>query len=151
MGSPRRRSAPATPHHTVRFSEQRTLSDTHHRPTRTRKRVAWHGVRTTGRIAPSQYGDHARWELFTITRSIGRALLVVEKHVHVLDAILEHASAPLYLVEEKLLLQTARDLQRDGAVIGRDALVDEELRDDARLERRLGPTGEKQRQIGTGK
>src|SRR6266851_2070079 len=97
------------------------LNHTHPRPTWTRKRVA-----------RRQHGDHARRELFTITWSISTtALLVVEKHVHVLDAILEHASAPLNFVEEKLLLQAARDLQRDGTVSCRDALVDEEFRDDA--------------------
>jgi hypothetical protein len=31
---------------------------------------------------------------------VRRALLVVEEHVHVLDAILKHASAPLDLIEE---------------------------------------------------
>jgi hypothetical protein len=108
-----------------------TINNTHPWPTRTRKRVAWQGLRATRRIAPSQYGDYARWELFAITRSISGALLVIEEHVHILDAILEHASAPLYLIEEELLLQAARDLQRDGAVIRRVALVDEELRHDA--------------------
>jgi hypothetical protein len=53
--------------------------------------------------------------------------LVVKEHVHVLDAILEHPPAPLDLVEEELLLQTARYLQRDGTIICRIALTHEEL------------------------
>jgi hypothetical protein len=64
--------------------------------------------------------------------------VVVEEHVHVLDAVLEYPTTPLDLVEKELLLKTARYLQRDGTVVCRIALVYEELRDDARLERRLG-------------
>ena len=85
-----------------------------------------------------QYGNHARWEFCLIRWRISRAFLVVEEHVHVLDAVLEHPTAPLDLVEKELLLQTARYLQRDGTFVCRIALVHEELRDDARLERRLG-------------
>lgn len=85
----------------------------------------------------SQYGNHARWEFGLIRWRISRALLVVEEHVNVLDAVLEHPTAPLDLVEKELLLQTARYLQRDSTVVCRITLVREELRDDARLERRL--------------
>jgi hypothetical protein len=65
---------------------------------------------------------------------IGRALLVVEEHVHVLDTVLKLASAPLDLIEEKLLLKTARYLQRDCTVVCCNALVHKQLREDARLE-----------------
>ena len=89
----------------------------------------------------SQYGNHARWEFCLIRWRISRTLLVVEEHVNILDTILEHATAPLDLVEKELLLQTARYLQRNGTVVCRITLVQEELRDDARLERRLGWAG----------
>jgi hypothetical protein len=69
--------------------------------------------------------------------SISTALLVVKEHVNVLDTILKDTPAPLDLVEEKLLLEAARNLECDRAVVRCDALVDEELGGDARLECRL--------------
>ena len=63
--------------------------------------------------------------------SISTALLVVKEHVNVLDTILKNSPAPLDLVEEKLLLEAARNLQCDRAIVRSDALVDEEFGDDA--------------------
>jgi hypothetical protein len=106
---------------------------THPRPTWTSKGVTRADIRAAGRVAPGQYSYHAGRKLLAITWSIRRALLVIQKHVNVLDAVLEHTSAPFDLVEEKLLLEAARDLHRDRTIGRFDALVEEEFRDDARL------------------
>ena len=89
------------------------------------------GLGAAGRVTPSQDSDHARREFLAIAWSISsRALLVIKEHVNVLDTILKYTPAPLDFVEKELLLEAARDLQCDRAIVRWDALVDEELGDD---------------------
>jgi hypothetical protein len=85
-------------------------------------------------VTTSQYSDHARRVFLAVSWSISTALLVIKEHVNVLDTILKDTPAPLDLVEEKLLLEAARNLQCDRAVVRCDTLVDEELGYDERLE-----------------
>jgi hypothetical protein len=83
------------------------------------------------RVVQRHAEGRPRWKLRLIRWRIRRALLVVEEHVHVLDAVLKLAYTPLDLIEEKLLLKTARYLQRDRTVICSNPLVYKQLREDA--------------------
>jgi hypothetical protein len=91
-------------------------------------------IGAAGRVTASQYSDHARRKFLAVAWSVGTALLVIKEHVHILDTILKDTPAPLNFVEEKLLLEAARNLQCNRPIVRCDALADEELGDDARLE-----------------
>ena len=97
--------------------------------------IARHGV------ALGQQRHHSGGQLLPLdpahTVPLAPTFLVVQEHEYIFHAVLEDASAPFYLVEEELRLERAGNLKRSATVVGGDAVCEEEVALDLRLDCRL--------------
>lgn len=72
-------------------------------------RVTWYSLLTAGRITLGQQCNNPSRELFSIASIVivGTLIcwIIVQKHVYILDTILQNSTAPFYLIEEELALK----------------------------------------------
>lgn len=102
-------------------------------PSWTCERVARVVIVTARRIAARQKRDDCCGQLLPLHTRVRSTLLVIPEHVYVLYTILQRPVTPFDLVEEQLALQAASNLERSTAVVGRDAVCQEEFSLDLRL------------------
>lgn len=98
------------------------------------ERIAWVLVITARGVALSEQSDDPSWQLFLLDPRIGSSFYIIQKHVYILDAILQDPPTPLNLVEEELRLKTTRDLKRSPAVASGNSMRDEQLPLNLRLD-----------------
>ena len=102
---------------------------------RARIRIANDTFSAARRVTPREHRNDTRWQFFTLRDGIRSAFLIIQEHIHILNAVLQYAATPLDLVEKQLVLKAACNLQRDSSVVRRDTVIDRELALYLRLDR----------------